>query len=495
MNATRTRIALPAAGLLLLGAYLVATARIPMWRYFGARGITVDFVYMLGPDWERATVEYVALVALTFGAYLGAVAIVWRAWQQPPWWLVMGFAALFALALVPMYPPTAVDMFHYHAMARIAWVFGANPLITPQGDFPYPIGMSWSELPSPYGPLWSLLTGPAAVIPRLFADDVTIGLYAFKAMGALSVLATAGMIWRIVGRMAPGQQALATLLFAWNPFVLLRIVGNGHNELWMMLPVLIALECVQRRWWVLAIEALTLSVLVKFATALLGPPLLLYIWMHADGDARTRLRLIARAGAVAAITAALAYAPFFEGRATFAMLSVQSTLMITSTPLLLELFLQQIAYLGWNDPARAADDARWITRLAFLLVYPTLVWHARRDFRHLVTLSFTILFLYLLVASSWYRPWYMVWPVTLAALRPRSWLTPVLLAATLGGAFPDLIEQFRGHWPWLAEYTRAIAAPVVVAFVPPLLFWLYGLARTGEWGLESSAERESAAHR
>ena len=34
--------------------------------------------------------------------------------------------------------------------------------------------------------------------------------------------------------------ALAALLFAWNPFVTLRVVGDGHNDLWMMLPVLAA---------------------------------------------------------------------------------------------------------------------------------------------------------------------------------------------------------------------------------------------------------------
>ena len=440
---SRAQVALPALGLLLAEAYLVATSRISLTAYFPGPGVTVSFVEAYAPDWQRATIDYVALVTLTFGAYLGAVAIVWRGWVRPSWWLVFGFAALFALALLPMYPPTAMDMFHYHAMARLAWIFHANPLTTPQNAFPYAIGMSWSELASPYGPLWSLISGP----PTLLAGDVVSGLYAFKIMGAISHLASAALIWQIVRRSAPGQQALATLLFAWNPFVLLRVVGNGHNDLWMMLPVLIALWCVQRGWWVLAVEALTLSVLVKFASALLGPALLLYIWTHAEGDRRTRAWLLVRAGAAAAVTVALAYAPFFDGLATFEGVRYQTALTITSTPLLIELWLHWLALLDWADPVRAAEDARLFARLVFLAIYPALVWDSRRDFGRLVTLSFTILFLYLLVAASWYRPWYMLWPVTLAALRPRSWLTLTLLAATLFGSFPDLVEQYRGHWP------------------------------------------------
>lgn len=147
----------------------------------------------------------------------------------------------------------------------------------------------------------------------------------------------------------------------------------------------------------LAIEALTLSMLVKFATALLEPPLLLYVWTHADGDRRSRGLLLLRASAVAAVTVVLAHAPFFDG------VRFQTVLTITSTPLLLETGLRQLAILGWDDPVRAAEDARSFARLVFLAIYPLLAWDARRDFSRLVTLSFTILFLYLLVAASWYR--------------------------------------------------------------------------------------------
>src|SRR5262249_29288031 len=160
-----------------------------------------------------------------------------------------------------LYPPTAMDMLHYQAMGRILWVYHANPLITPQGAFPYPIGLSWAELPSPYGPLWSLLVAPASILP---GGHYLLGLLAFKAMAAVAYLASAYVIYVLVRRAQPGFEAFGVVLFAWNPFVVLRVLGDGHNDLWMMLCVLVALERAERRAWTASLVAMTLGVLLKF---------------------------------------------------------------------------------------------------------------------------------------------------------------------------------------------------------------------------------------
>ena len=472
------------AGVALTATYALASARIPLGRFFPSAGISVDFVQMLGPGWQRPTIEYGGLVAVTFALYAVALVAVRRlppAPRQRVPWLLFGFPVLFALALLPMYPPTAVDMFHYHVMARVLWVFGENPLTTPQGAFPYPIGISWAELPSPYGPLWSLLTAPAAILP---GAHLLAGLLAFKATAAVSYLGCAWLVWRLVARTRPGHEAFALVLFAWNPFVLLRVVGNGHNDLWMMLFVLLALDRTERRQWTAAIALLTLSVLVKYASVLLGPPLLLYIWTHADGTARARFALLARAGAVALALMVLAYAPFWEGLATFDTLRREYAHMITSTPVLLEMLLQPLVV----DPATATALARWLPLLAFTALYVPLTWQARRGFDALLAACFAVLFAYLVLAAGWFRPWYMLWPVTLAALRPGRWPVLTLLTITVCGAFPDLIEQYRGYWPWLAPYALAIAAPIVVAFLPPAVVWLTGLRGTGLSGPDLSGD-------
>jgi hypothetical protein len=469
-------VAQVASGVLLVVVLALAPAGMPLGRYFPSAGVTLSFVEILGPGWEHATVVYLSFVAAVFLLYAVALAACWRDQTRGtmPLVIVFGFPVLFALALLALYPPTAMDVFHYHAMGRIAWVHDANPLVTPVKEFPYPIGMSWADAASVYGPVWSLIVWPASKLP---GDHYIAGLLAFKATAAVSYLGCTWLIWLIVRRTRPGDELLAVVLFAWNPFVLMRVVGNGHNDLWMMLFALLALERAERRSWTGSVVSLSLSVLVKYTTALLGPLLLLYIWTHAAGDRWERGLVIARALLIAYVVAVLAYAPFWAGMDTFAALSEQSR-MITSTPVLLEVWFNNL-----TDPETAARYARWLPGLAFVILYIPILWQSRRSFDHLVVHAFAVLFLYLLLAAAWYRPWYMLWPIAIAALRPRGWLGATLLAITFANSFPDIVEQFRQYWPWLGSYTRAIAAPILIAFVPPLLVWLIGIASLKGWSL------------
>jgi alpha-1,6-mannosyltransferase len=268
------------------------------------------------------------------------------------------------------------------------------------------------------------------------------------------------------------------VLFAWNPFVLMRVVGNGHNDLWMMLFVLAAFERMQRTRWTQAIALLALGVLLKFVPALLGPPFLLYIWTHAEGSRLRRLGHIALAGLASLALAVLCYAPFWVGLATFDNVRKESAHMTTSTPLLL-----QFVTTHWFAEPLATTLASWIPKAIFAGAYAAFVWQARRDFNRLVGISFAILFVYLVLAASWFRPWYMLWPIAIAALRPRTWLGSTLVAISVACAFPDLVEQFRSYWPLIAHYNRAIAAPIVVGFLPPLLVWLIGVGITDSFSL------------
>jgi hypothetical protein len=480
----RASLLLAVVGVLLTLACALATRRMPFTPSFPDAGVSVDFVQLLGPGWERPTMLYVGFVTTTFALYAVALLLVWRT-PRVSRVALCGFPLLAALALLPMYPPTAMDMFHYQAMGRVFWVFGENPLQTPQGLYPYPIGLSWSELASPYGPLWSLLVAPAVLLP---GEHLLAGLYAFKAMALLSLAGCTALIWVLVRRRRPGAEAFAVALFAWNPFVLMRVVADGHNDLWMMLFVLLAFERIERGRWNASIVALALGVLVKFVPAVLGPPFVLYIWTHAAGTPRQRALTVVEACAFGAATVALVYLPFWEGLATLDNVRKEAQHAITSTPVLL-----QLVTTSWLDEPLATRLAFAGTKLLYALAYAPLVWQARRSFDRLVGASFAILFVYLVLAATWFRPWYMLWPMALAALQPRGWLGATAVTITLTAAFPDLVEQYRSHWPLIAEYHRAIAAPIVLAFLPPLVVWLRGVGETNSFTLQREAPPSGAA--
>ncbi len=477
----RAPVPLVLAGLGLLVVYLAATVRLALPRYFPGPGVTVGFTQMLGPDRAWVSFLYIAMAVLTFALYGVAVITVWRSRDTVSPAVLVAFAALFVLVLAFMYPPTAMDLIHYHADARTFWVYGDNPLVVPPSAHPYPVGMSWADRPSAYGPFWSLLTG-LVVLPT--GDHFLAGLIGLKLLAGAFGLGCAWVVYRIAGRLRPGWERVALVLFAWNPFVLHRVAAGGHNDIVMAFFALLALERAQRRAWVTACTALALSVLVKYVSALLAPPLLLYAWQHAGGDARARLRALAPAVGVAALVTVLVYAPFWQGWDTFATVREQlgsAQFLITSIPLLV-----QYRLLPLMSPEDAAATARTLTTAIFLVLYLPLVWQARRDPVRLVTSSATALFLYAVVAAGWFRPWYMLWTLPLMAALPGTWFTPLLLAVSFFTNLPDLVEQYSMYWRWLAaDSWRQVSAPVLLAFWPALLVWYFGLLRFASWHFDA----------
>ena len=117
------------------------------------------------------------------------------------------------------------------------------------------------------------------------------------------------------------------------------------------------------------------------------------------------------------------------------------------------------------------DLARRVTLLLFAGLVVPLSLSARRGFDGLVAASVNLLFVYLVLAAGWFRPWYMLWPATLVVLRPTGAAVALFLAITFGNLFPDLIEQYRYDWGIPLDLPLR-SSPVAAQFVLPLLVWL-----------------------
>jgi len=456
--------AVVATGLALLALYALATSRLFLFEFFPGASSAMGWPEMLGPGRRAPALAYLQLTVGASLLYAIALVVAWRWSDRVPRILFFAFPPMFAAALVLMYPPTAAsDLFHYHADARTLWIFGQNPFVVPPGDTDYPLLFSWNTQPSPYGPVWSLLTGIFAplMVPTEYLRAVLVG---FKVLAALSFLGCAGLIYRIASTTRPGWGLFAFVLFAWNPFVLLRVVGNGHNDLVMMFFVLLALLAARQRAWTAVFVLLSVSVLIKFSTAVLGPPFLIYAWYSIEGRPVDRVRALLPGLALGAALPVLAYAPFWVGIATLDGVLQQTGQMITSTPDILRAY-----FSGEAQGEIDARLARGLTTAAFCAIAAASTWHARRGFDSLIVASFHVMFFYLLVASAWFRPWYMLWPATLIALYPTRAGIALFLAITISNLFPDLVEHYRYDWGF--GPFQALVAPVIVQFVLPAAVW------------------------
>ncbi len=478
-------------GLVVLGVFIeiflvVLVARFPLTKFYPGPGVSLGFPQMMSGSWDRDFRWLAIVLAVPFAAFVPALWLARNLRSRAAVAIVFGFAVLFGLTLIRLYPITAADLFHYLADARTLWVYHQNPMQVPPQNHPFVIGISWAQQPSPYGPFWQLLS----IIPVMFTGDHwAASIYGLKLLSMAFYLAAGALVFLTVRRTWPGRELLATMVFAWNPFVVFRTIGNGHNDVVMMAFALSAFYFVSRGNWLLALPLLALSVCIKYSTALIVPPVLLYAWMTAGRE--NRRELIQGAGIAAAVTL-LVFVPFWRGFDTFKTFVQNANMTITSVPQLVSLELQ---------PARAPEDADHLVRqigfLLFFLTYAGMLagLYFRPSFRTLIAVSSLAFIGYLVLDTWWFRPWYFIWFLSLSALLPSFWWTALAVAASFGATFFDLIEQYRSHWDWVwSDSFRGYAAPVVAAFLPLLLLLVLGLAISGAWTmLRDPVRHESSA--
>lgn len=410
-----------------------------------------------------------ARLALAF-ALLGLLyGLGWRLARRTggaaAWAIVAGGAVASAAVLLWMYPIGAADLFADIMYGRILSLYHANPYFDVAEAFagdrflPY---VAWRDTPAHYGPLCLELFAAAA---RLAGDGVVANALAFKLLNALFLAGSIALVALTLRRTAPEWALAGTLALAWNPIVLYETLANGHNDILMVFWVLAAIWCCTGRRYVLAALALAAAALVKIVPALLVPALAV-VALGGARPARVRARFLLGAVVGSLAVTALAYAPLWRGPATLTFVQRQA-MFTTSLPAALW------AWLGprWGiERAGAAIGAlAWGAAGAFAL------WRAWRTLRDPSWLSFPraafdILLFYLLVACPWYKEWYSIWPLAVAAAIPTGRaLVPAVLLNYAGLAQPLIFwPLWFGRAPAPDTVRELYLGPAVMAL--PLAF-------------------------
>ena len=414
--------------------------------------------------------------------------------------IVIGWLA-FSLILLFSFPGESADIFDYIFRGRMLTEYGLSPLAHRPieiSNMPFHRYVSWSEWVDAYGPVWEYasaavalavkqLTSPAELLVHinqtcdvqpavctLLAKYVTgYRLFAVALTGVCGLLVSSIAQHMSSSRLA-ASAALA--LWLWNPLVLISTAIGAHNDVLMLVFVLLAVWLAQRNRWLLALLALFAAAHVKFTALVLLP--MLCLWMaHRLGWKRATIATLAAIVIALPVSFAL-YAPL-GGWATLPRnLYERSLLSANSLGELLYRFLRES--IGLVRPT-AQQLASRVSLVAFLAVCGPILavaWRRKVNPKGLedpsgfwLRIMIVVTLAYLALGSFWFQAWYLILPVALVTLLPTSKLMRVVLAYCVGAMLASVASDYLRASDVVPSWIVSVLV-VGLILMPIVIMWI-----------------------
>jgi alpha-1,6-mannosyltransferase len=395
-----TRAPLFLLALLSLAGYIIFSIWFPLRPNYA--GNPSPDIRSLAPSLGDA-LRYAALFVLLYGLYLLAYRQIRRRGAALPLPAIILTTALFCLPLIFTFPINATDAYRYFLRGRISSVHGQNPFTVPVADLdnePFaPLAGEWAAETSPYGPAWELAAGGAAALVQ---DDLLGGLLTFKVLAALTHLVATVLIWLSLRATEAAERSGHTLLWAWNPALLLIFAADAHNDGLMLLWLLLG-------WWIMGRGRPQIGMIIMLVAPLTKPIGLLPLpyfflasWRRQSGRA-AKARFLLVTAVAALILAWLAFLPFGDPLALVERLLSESGSGGGFSPL--ALLILEVQNVGAVWPFRSVIRGTTLLFGLFALWLLWLTWRGRSPLR-----AAADVFAGFIVQGFRFRIWYAAWP-------------------------------------------------------------------------------------
>jgi len=342
------------------------------------------------------------------------------------------------------------DIFDYLFRGRLMAEYQANPLVDVPEDFslstPYSRYLAWRKYVDTYGPVWEASSAAvswsvhqvaewlgwwdedAPVCPKS-SESCRLLIVYITGYRLLAIVLTGLSGYLIFNMVRQEQSSLAPLaLAAWllNPLTLFASALGGHNDVVMLVLVLLCWGCLQRQRPFLAILVLIMAAHVKLTALIWLPACSLWILWRWGWERALKIGLVSIASGL--VLSWLLYAPFGGWETLPRMLDERSRFLANS---LWRILYHQLIY-GWNwskESARLLSTGlpNWLSAIGAMIIplwtfnFRPARWRTdsvdpteaeRKLWRALTTVSM----LYLLVGTFWFQHWYVLWVLAPAVL-------------------------------------------------------------------------------
>jgi hypothetical protein len=246
----------------------------------------IDFqntIWLWGSDRTVLTWTYGIIIGLAFFTYGSIIYLLKKEktsfdelLKKWGWLKLIGVYLAIIAPLLLAYNALSHDVFNYIFNARMVVNYGADPHVKVALDFAaddWTRFMHNTHTPAPYAYGFTLLS----LVPYVLGLGKFIStwlMFRVMSLGGILLLVYSWLKYaKVAGFKLKLDQVALVLL---NPLFVIEIVGNMHNDLWMMVPAILSLVYFakkenQKKWLVLGWVLLGFSIYTKYATAVLIP--------------------------------------------------------------------------------------------------------------------------------------------------------------------------------------------------------------------------------
>lgn len=313
--------------------------------------------------------------------------------------LIAIVSVLFAIVI----PYTSTDVYSYIANGWSAAHYEENPYYVATGDIVDATGQNepmfnkvancWRYETVVYGPLW---TGICTVLSWLSFGNIDIALLIFKLANLIVHLLNCALIYKIT------RKKLFAILYGLNPFILFEALSNVHNDIFIVLFILLAIYfTIRKKNLFIAVAFVALATAIKYLAILILPFIVLYYVRKKEVKDRIKYCILCGIEYIAII--AVLYLIYMKDLSVFAGIFMQQGKYNRS------IFYILYEYLGEGTVQILQNICLGLFAIYYIFICIRLLLQKEIKFYQVIKKYNVILFIFTFILITNFNAWYIMW--------------------------------------------------------------------------------------
>lgn len=311
------------------------------------------------------------------------------------------FIFIISVIFMMILPFLSSDIYYYIGDSWLASKYGENPYYTSVKDLQNS-GINdeilnntgyWRHTTSIYGPIWNSI---AQLLVSLSFGKVTIALFIFKIVSLLIHVLNSYLMYKIT------KSEKYMLLYGLNPLVLIELLSNVHNDIYLILFILLALYFLIRKNNILWTSLfLAISIAIKYSTVLVIPFILLYYFRNKSIPKRILYCMITGISIIGIVL--ILYLPYYRDMSIFTNFLVQNSKYSQSIMLLLKQRLDNNIFL-------LIDSIRIpIFAIIYIIILINILFNKKISIRYIFHKYNFVMLIFIFFVLTNFQKWYILW--------------------------------------------------------------------------------------